>query len=259
MSDREHIDDHLEDWEFDPQSLSVRMSQGRDGRQIIQMRVDMGILQLEVDGRPDGDSPEGYASYFDYLNNQVLYNGDDFVMNEEQCNEVDREFVQFYHRRICWLKLQEYDLAVLDADHTLGLMDFCQRHSPDEQWTVSHEQYRPFVMFHRTQAAALAALEQGESTAESATVVCAESAMHEINQGLERMRSLFEEHNAEDDFDDDELVSRLTELRESLREEYKVGRTIYERLADAVASEQYELAAKIRDELNRRGEADPTI
>jgi len=252
MSIREHIDDHLEDWSFEPQSLSVRMTQGRDGREIIQMRVDMGILQMEIVGRPDGDQPEGFDTYFDYLNDQVLYHGEEFSMSDDQCNEVDREFVQFYHRRICWLKLQEYELAVEDADHTLGLMDFCQRHSPEEQWTVSHEQYRPFVMFHRTQAAALAALERAEGTADEAAVVSAESAMHEINQGLERMRSLFEQHDAEDHFDDDELVARLTELRESLREEYKVGRTIHERLADAVASEEYELAAKIRDELSRR-------
>ena len=29
-------------------------------------------------------------------------------MTEEQCQEVDREFVQFYHRRVCWLTLREY-------------------------------------------------------------------------------------------------------------------------------------------------------
>ncbi len=42
------------------------------------------------------------------------------------------------------------------------------------------------------------------------------------------------------------------EMRESLRKEYKVGKTLDERLADAVASEQYELAAQLRDELARR-------
>ena len=42
------------------------------------------------------------------------------------------------------------------------------------------------------------------------------------------------------------------ELRESLRQHFRVGRTLQEQLAEAVANEQYEQAAAIRDELNRR-------
>ncbi len=51
--------------------------------------------------------------------------GDDFVLSEEQCAEADREFVQFYQRRLCWLALREFSHAVADADHTtLAFMDF---------------------------------------------------------------------------------------------------------------------------------------
>ena len=45
---------------------------------------------------------------------------------------------------------------------------------------------------------------------------------------------------------------RLVDLRESLRNEYSVGQTLNEQLADAVEREQYELAARLRDELSRR-------
>jgi hypothetical protein len=107
---------------------------------------------------------------------------------------------------------------------------------------MTHEQYRPFVLFHRIQAAAL---EQVDHQA-------AEAAVHTINVGLDQLRELFVEHDAEEMFDDNELVVRLTELRESLRDNYRVGRTLEEQLQDAVAREQYELAAKIRDELARR-------
>ena len=85
------------------------------------------------------------------------------VLSEDQCAEADREFVQFYHRRICWLAIRQFERAVRDADHTLGLMDFCRDHSPDENWTLNHEQYRPFVKFHRTQAATLKALEEDDA------------------------------------------------------------------------------------------------
>jgi excinuclease UvrABC helicase subunit UvrB len=108
---------------------------------------------------------------------------------------------------------------------------------------MSHEQYRPFILFHRTQAAALAALEDNGP----------EAAIEQINQGLNRMREFFVEHEADEQFDEDELVSRLDQLRESLRDHYHVGKTLGEQLAEAVASEQYELAARLRDEIARRG------
>ncbi|MDA1052216.1 MAG: UvrB/UvrC motif-containing protein [Planctomycetota bacterium] len=242
MSQPEHLDDLLRDWSYEPQTLGVRIVTGSDGRGALQMRIDMGILQLEMEGRPDGARPKGFASFYDYLTSESIRFGDEFVIDDDQANEVDREFVQFYHRRICWLRLQDYERAIRDADHTLALMDFCKKHSDDDHWTLSHEQYRPFVLFHRTQAAALASLNEGGP----------EESIQAINGGLDSLREVFEEYEAEDHFDDDELVARLLDLRETLRKEYEVGKTLHEQLADAVATEQYELAARLRDELAKR-------
>ena len=49
-------------------------------------------------------------------------------MSAHQCAEADREFIQFYHRRVAWLALGRHDKAIHDADHTLALMDFVRRH-----------------------------------------------------------------------------------------------------------------------------------
>ena len=78
----------------------------------------MGVLQLETTGRPDGDKPLGFDTYYDYLLAERLRD-DDMVLDDEQCHAIDREFVQFYHRRICWLSLKVFTRAVSDADHTL--------------------------------------------------------------------------------------------------------------------------------------------
>lgn len=242
MSHVRDIDDILRRWPYEPNSVSVRLVQAADDRDVIQMRIDMGLLQLETEGRPDGKRPQGAETYFDYLLAAALQRGDQFVLSETECAEADREFVQFYHRRICWLALREFRRAVQDADHTLAFMDFCLRHAPSEEWAVSHEQYRPFVLFHRAQAAALGDLEEQGP----------EESIQQLNQGIEQLRDLFRKLGAEERFADDQLVRQLVEMRESLRERFQVGKTLQERLADAIAREQYELAATIRDQIARR-------
>ncbi len=241
MTDSDGIDNILNEWDYDPFGTSVREVIVND-RAVLQMRVDMGVLQLETSGRPDGATPEGKTSYLDLLRSRAAADAE-MQLSEEQCVEVDREFVQFYQRRVCWLQLKHFDLAVKDADHTLQLMDFCKVHSPSEQWTLSHEQYRPFVLYHRTQAAALEKLHDDNGP---------ELAIEEVNQGLKIMKQLFVEYDAEDQYEEDELVQRLDVFRENLRDRYEVGKTLREQLADAISDEQYELAASLRDKLNTR-------
>lgn len=220
----------------------ARRTVGADDREVLQMRVEMGLLQMEIDGRPDGEHPQGSDTYYEYLLLQAESEDGEFELTEDHCEEIDREFVQFYHRRICWLALREFAKARRDADHTLALMDFSTAHAPNQDWLVSHEQYRPFVLFHRAQAAALAVLEDSG----------AEGAVDEIDRGIDRFESLYREHDAIEHFDEDELVVRLRELKESIRNHYDLGPTLAEKLAQAVASEQYEQAAKLRDEIARR-------
>lgn len=245
MAKRQNIDSILKDWNYEPGEVAARVVRGADGRDVLQMRIDMGLLQLEVDGRPDGSRPGGAETYFDYLLALAVHDGEEFSLSEEQCNEADREFVQYYQRRICWLALRDFRRAVRDADHSLAFMDFVGEHSPSEEWTMSHEQYRPFILFHRTQAAALAELEENGP----------EAAIGQINLGLDRIREFYVDVEAEERFADDELAERLNQLRESLRDHYHVGRTLQEQLDDAVASEEYEQAARLRDEIAKRNRA----
>jgi hypothetical protein len=236
------IDKILRDWPHKPGEITARLVRGEDGRPVVQMRLEMGLLQMETQGRPDGLRPGGADTYYDHLVEQAFQQGGQYVLSDDDCVEVDREFMQYYHRRTCWLALREFHRAVEDADHTLALMDFTRDHSDDEEWTLSHEQYRPFVLFHRTQAKALADLEEHGP----------EAAIVAIDTGLERLLKVFVDYEAEEYYDDDELVSKLVEMKESLRAHYGVGRTLEEQLADAVASEEYERAAQLRDEIRKR-------
>ena len=115
-------------------------------------------------------------------------------------------------------------------------------HSPDQEWTLSHEQYRPFVLFHRTQAAALAQLDDGGP----------EPAIEEIDRGLEQIRDVFRAVEAEEHFDEDEFVKQLAELRDWIRRALPRGPNACRAVGRRGRLEQYELAARLRDEMARR-------
>lgn len=242
MSEQFDIDAILRQWPFKLGVIAARLVRAGDNREVIQMRLEMGLLQMEVVGRPDGEHPGGADTCLDWLRELARVGGETFTLNAEQCVEVDREFLQYYHRRICYLALRQFARAAADAEYTLALMDFVAAHSPNQQWTLSHEQYRPFVLFHRIQATAMMAIQDSG----------AETAIEIINQGLEQMREVFAKFGAEEQFDQDELVGQLAVMKESLREEYRVGKTLAEQLADAVATEAYERAARLRDEIAKR-------
>jgi hypothetical protein len=238
------IDAALRGWEYKPGIVQARLVDASDGRQVLQMRLDVGILQMETTGRPDGTRPHGAATYFDHLRRLAeKHRGDEpFVLDDEQCVEADREFVQFYHRRICWLALKEFGRAATDADHTLAFMDFVRDHSPNEEYTQAHEQYRGFVLFQRTQAAAASAIEQQD----------AEAAIDAIRTGLDRLREFFAAHEVEEQMEEDVMVQQLRRMETSLRQTHGIDETLEEQLARAVANEEYETAARLRDKLRQR-------
>ncbi len=66
MERKQDIDEILKQWPFDPLSVNVRLLESRQ-REVLQMRVDMGILQLEIEGRPDGNRFQGASTYYDFL------------------------------------------------------------------------------------------------------------------------------------------------------------------------------------------------
>ena len=248
---RRDLDDVIQGWPYDPEPGEVlaREVRARDGRSVLQVRVELGVLQLEMTARPDGTRPHGFATYLDYLRYCAASRGQTpagkaspWVMDHEHCSEADREFIQFYHRRMAWLSLRCYQKAVLDADHTLALMDFVRRHANDEEYIASHEQFRGLVQFHRTQAQALVAIERRRP----------EEAIDALREGMEQLafhqRTWWD--NRDDDFGESPNPSLMEQLRlfeQEIRKNYAVEKTLREQLDEAVSREDYEQAARLRD------------
>lgn len=61
------LSDILNDWPYDPSKVNVRLIQSREGESLIQIRLDLGILQLRYEGRPDGQTINGYPSLLEYF------------------------------------------------------------------------------------------------------------------------------------------------------------------------------------------------
>jgi len=243
------IDRALAGWEFKPGMIQARMVTSGDGRQVIQLRIDLGVLQMEVKGRPDGSRPNGFLTYLDYLRDLIRRKGlesdDSFTMTEEHCVEADREFVQFYHRRVAFLTMNQFERAIRDADHTLAFMDLVKEHAQHQEYITAHEQYRPFVLFHRTAAQVEASLAKDTP----------ETAIDALRDGLQRIKEVFIEYEQDERYDKDPLVKELKKKLKQLRKEHGVKLTLKEQLAKAVEKEDYETAARLRDEMKKRSQA----
>src|SRR4051794_12711310 len=107
----------LAGWDHDPDDMQVRIIPGDDHREKIQMRIDLGVLQMEISGRPDGQKPEAAESLLDALEAQarkMAKEGEDLTLTPQQCAALMREGVQYYHRYIALFHLERYDLVARD-------------------------------------------------------------------------------------------------------------------------------------------------
>jgi hypothetical protein len=46
----------LDEWPYQPGQINVRLIEGEDGEPRVQLRLDLGIMQMRVDGRPGSTS-----------------------------------------------------------------------------------------------------------------------------------------------------------------------------------------------------------
>src|SRR5438552_3756040 len=61
----------LKGWDYESGTINVRKINGVDGMPKLQMRLDLGLLQMEMSGRPDGARPHGYESLLEYHEDQL--------------------------------------------------------------------------------------------------------------------------------------------------------------------------------------------
>jgi hypothetical protein len=236
----------LDGWEHDPEEMQVRIIPGRDGREKLQMRIDLGLLQMELSGRPDGLRPDGGESLLDVLEAQarkMAAEGEDFHLDPASCTALMREGVQYYHRYIALFHLERYDLVARDTARNLRLFSFVVRHASRPRDRIQFDQYRPYVAMMHARALGLEALERGEHR----------EALEHIDEGIAGIRSFLRDYEQEDNEKECQELGFLMSWRRQVERDRPVGpvERLEQQLDLAVATEDFEEAARLRDQIRR--------
>ena len=241
----EDISRILNNWEFNAEDICARKIVGQDGREKLQVRVDLGMLQMNLDGRPDGTRPHGKESLLHHFEKKVrkheTQSQDAFVLTEEDCDRLGQESLQYYHRYVCLLRLGDYDRVIEDTQHNLAIFDLVSSFSLGDEQKMLFEQYRPYVTMINTRARGELKLLKKDF---DAALEIVESGIHQI-QG---MLAAYEEFEPPEE---SEEIYTLETWRDEIRRDRPVTlkQRLAEQLQEAIAEEKYERAATLRDRL----------
>jgi hypothetical protein len=235
----------LKDWPHENGNIKVRKITGLDGREKLQLRVDLGVLQMEMSGRPDGQRPHKCESLLEYHQKRAARAGEKgqpYELTAEQCAELQQEGIQYYHRYLSLFQINDFAGVVRDTQRNLDLFSFVTQHTDREELSWSLQQFRPYVLMMRTRAKASIFLGQNKFG----------EAVAEIERGRDAIADFFQHSNFP------ELVSKSSEIAflEDWLEEVKAKRPLSKleimqrEMENAIAKELYERAAELRDAIN---------
>lgn len=239
----------LKEWEYKPDEVNVRMILGKDKTRKIQMRLDLGLIQMEFTGRPDGKKPHGFESLLEYyrhmLEEHIREFGSErgFTLSKEDCNALRAEALQYYYRYLSLFHLQEYQAVVKDTERNLRVFDFIKEYAEEEEDRYSLEQYRPYVIMMNTRSTAHLQLEKNQPG----------EAIERIEEAIEQIEIFFHKVHRPDLIEKCNEVQFLNQFAEQIRLHWQsdpIG-ALRAKMQDAISREDYETAARIRDEIRR--------
>src|SRR2546430_11745520 len=163
----------LKDWPHETGTIKVRKIIGLDGREKLQLRIDLGVLQMEMTGRPDGQRPHNCESLLAYHQSRAVRadeQAEDYELSPEQCTELQQEGIQYYHRYLSLFQINDFAGVVRDTQRNLDLFDLVTEHTDREELSWSLQQFRPYVLMMHTPAKAPISLGQGNLTEATAKI-----------------------------------------------------------------------------------------
>jgi hypothetical protein len=230
---------------MDPEA-NVRRIVGDDGRLKLQMRVCVetyhGILQLNCDGRPDGERPHGREFALEFYEERARREPG-FALSSEQTQELFEEGLMTYHRYVLLLRLGDHQRVIRDTERNMRLFRFVNSWAADAEDRERLEKWWPYIIRIHHTARAMECLEQGDFGGAAAAVRAAR----------EQIAALTEMEDEVFQTERERSESALAELEQLIDRHRPL--TAVERLErekdEAVENEDFELAARLRDEIAR--------
>ncbi len=235
----------LHGWDHDPDDYQVRIVTGVDGLDKLQRRIDLGLIQMELAGRPDGERPHGFESLLEYHESRALEAKvpDDYALDSEACAELLREGMQYYHRYFAAYHLRRFDLVARDTTRNLRLFAFAVKHAVDRSDKVQFDRYRPYVTMMRARALSNQAIDQNDHA----------TALKAIDDGIEGIRVFLRDYDQEEDQFHCRELAKLLKIRRELESNRPISpvERLEQQLSLAISLEDYEEAARLRDQIGR--------
>jgi len=240
----------LDSWPYDPDDC-VRVTKLANGRDVLQVRLPLGIEQYDLDGRPDGSRPHGADSVLDHYlarleETKTAGSEAGFRLDPDECVELFNEGVLYYYRYLHLFQIKDWPRTVRDTVRNLKLFDFVHKYAKRDEDRDYLEQWRPYVLRVNAIAAAMIAVSENNHHRALAIVHAAAEAIEALPDNeedtfrFERRRSMEALHDLAEDIQKSKPLTELEELENQL--------------LDAVTAEHYERAAQLRDRIrNLRG------
>src|SRR5215831_18158140 len=229
----------LKDWPHENRAIKVRKIMGLDGRQKLQLRIDLGVLQMELNGRPDGMRPHGCESLLTYHQlraTRTEARGENYNLTPEQCAELQQEGIQYYHRYLSLFQINDFHGVVRDTQRNL---DFVDAHTQRDELSWTLQQFRPYVLMMNTRAKASIFLGQGKFP----------EAIAEIKRGREAIVDFLQQSNFPELLAKSAEIAFLDEWLEEVKAKRPLSKleVMQREMETAIAKELYERAAELRD------------
>ena len=244
----------LKDWPHETGAIKVRKILGLDGREKLQLRIDLGLLQMEMSGRPDGHRPHNCESLLQYHQRRAARSearGDSYELSSEQCSELQQEGIQYYHRYLSLFQINEFHAVIRDTQRNLDLFEFVSEHTDRDELAWSFEQFRPYVLMMNTRAKASILLSDGKFA----------EAMREIERGRDNIQEFFQQSHFPELAQKSSEIAFLEEWLEEVSSKRPLSKLeiMQREMEGAIASELYERAAELRDAIKLLQTRDTTV
>lgn len=239
----------ISNWPYPSEGACARVVSAEDGRSFLQLRIELGVLQMFPDGRPDGDRYRTSDCALHFVQ-KTMNRGRTVV--EQDWQELKRELQQINYRRVAFTSLADGALersdksdaaahllrCVRDIDHCIQIIKTMEEGRSDGAGPQAL--LIPTLIFNRSKQLAQLRMIEGRQ----------EEAVEEAEAGAKALERFFAEQT--DENPDDEInpgVQQLRALADQLRQQPDPESELRSQLDLAVEREDFEAAARLRDQL----------